>query len=121
MPTLERVKAFIRTVEAGMYVDAIEKFYTAHASMAENITPPRNGRERLVKHENMVLAAHKAIRCQCLEPPLVAENSVAIRWRFDFEYHDGSSKTLEEIAWQRWEGDRIAEERFIYDPSQMAS
>jgi hypothetical protein len=25
---------------------------------------------------------------------------------------------LEELAWQRWEGERIAEERFFYDPRQ---
>jgi len=25
---------------------------------------------------------------------------------------------MEELAWQRWEGDRIAEEEFFYDPAQ---
>jgi hypothetical protein len=25
---------------------------------------------------------------------------------------------MEELAWQRWEGERIAEEQFFYDPAQ---
>jgi hypothetical protein len=25
---------------------------------------------------------------------------------------------MEELAWQRWEGERIAEETFFYDPAQ---
>jgi hypothetical protein len=27
---------------------------------------------------------------------------------------------LEEIAWQTWRGDQLIEERFFYDPKQMA-
>jgi hypothetical protein len=26
---------------------------------------------------------------------------------------------MEELAYQRWEGERIAEERFFYDPAQL--
>ncbi|AMP00956.1 hypothetical protein CAter10_3447 [Collimonas arenae] len=32
--------------------------------------------------------------------------------------HDGRSFQLEEIAYQLWRGDKIAEERFYYDPGQ---
>jgi hypothetical protein len=27
---------------------------------------------------------------------------------------------MEELAWQRWDGERIAEEQFFYDPAQLA-
>jgi hypothetical protein len=33
---------------------------------------------------------------------------------------DGSSRTLAEIAWQTWRGDRLIEELFFYHPRQMA-
>ena len=33
---------------------------------------------------------------------------------------DGSVTQMEELAWQRWEGERIAEEMFFYDPAQRA-
>ncbi|PMW26743.1 polyketide cyclase, partial [Pseudomonas sp. MPR-E5] len=26
---------------------------------------------------------------------------------------------LEEIAWQTWQGDKLIEERFFYDPKQV--
>jgi hypothetical protein len=26
---------------------------------------------------------------------------------------------MEELAYQRWEGERIAEEKFFYDPAQL--
>ncbi len=43
---------------------------------------------------------------------------VVIRWIFRFEWLDGSVTRMEELAWQRWEGERIAEEQFFYDPAQ---
>lgn len=43
-----------------------------------------------------------------------------IRWIFDFVWLDGSVTHMEELAYQRWEGERIAEETFFYDPAQKA-
>ena len=45
-------------------------------------------------------------------------DQAAIRWAFVFTRHDGKSFRMEELALQRWQGDRIAEERFFYDPEQ---
>ena len=33
---------------------------------------------------------------------------------------DGRATRLEELADQRWEGEKIAEEQFFYDPAQLA-
>ena len=44
---------------------------------------------------------------------------MVIRWVFEFEWLDGRSGRMEELVWQRWEGERIAEEKFFYDPAQM--
>ena len=38
---------------------------------------------------------------------------------FHFNSHDGGSTTMEELAYQRREGERIARESFFYDPAQM--
>ncbi len=35
-----------------------------------------------------------------------------------FEWLDGSVTQMEELAYQRWEGECIAEETFFYDPAQ---
>ena len=36
----------------------------------------------------------------------------------EFVWQDGSRTRMEELAYQRWEGERIAEETFFYDPAQ---
>ena len=36
----------------------------------------------------------------------------------EFEWTDGSVTRMEELAYQRWEGECIAEEQFFYDPAQ---
>ena len=55
-----------------------------------------------------------------MRPAFVQGDHVAIRWIFEFDWLDGSSSRIEEIAWQRWSGERIASEQFFYDPAQMA-
>ena len=37
---------------------------------------------------------------------------------FHFEWLDGTVTHMEEPAYQRWEGERIAAETFFYDPAQ---
>jgi len=53
-------------------------------------------------------------------PALVHGDHVVIRWVFEFTGRDGMVRRLEELAWQRWQGERIVEEQFFYDPAQFA-
>jgi hypothetical protein len=50
---------------------------------------------------------------------LVDGDVVVVRWIFRFEGHDGRVRELEELAYQRWDGERIAQEEFFYDPAQF--
>ena len=118
MPSRERVMALIAMVEQGKYVEAIEEFYTEDATMQENGEPPRGGRQRLVEGERKVLAAHKEARTLPGSSFVLDGDQVVIRWTFVFTRLDGRSFRMEELALQRWRGDRIAEERFFYDPEQ---
>jgi hypothetical protein len=120
MPSQNVVDRFVATVVGGDYVGAIERFYAPGASMQENQQPPRVGREALVRQEQGVINAFASITCEIVGPPLIAGDHVAIQWRFAFTPAGGQTRRLQEIAWQRWEGDQIAEETFFYDPSQMA-
>ena len=45
MPTPETLERFIARVEENVHVEAVEKFYTANASMQENQSAPRLGRD----------------------------------------------------------------------------
>jgi len=119
MPNPDVVERFVATVTSGDYVGAIERFYACGASMQENQDAPRVGRDGLVRHEQGIMGAFESITCEIVGAPLIAGDHVAIQWRFGFTPRGGLTLTLSEIAWQRWEEDRIAEEIFFYDPRQI--
>ena len=89
--------------------------------MQENQSAPRVGRANLVKGEQKVMERAKSLTSTCVRPALLQGDHVVIRWIFRFEWQDGSRTVMEELAWQRWEGERIAEETFFYDPAQRVS
>ena len=118
MPTSETIERFITLVEENAHAEAVEEFYTADASMQENQAPPRVGRDAHVANERKVLSRTKTLSSTCVRPVFVNGDRVVIRWIFHFEWRDGTITHMEEIAYQRWEGERIAEETFFYDPAQ---
>ena len=118
MPTAETLERFIAMVERNEHAEACEAFYTEDASMQENQEPPRRGRAAHVANERRILARARAVRSQCVRPVFVHGDHVVIRWIFDFDWLDGSVTHMEELAYQRWDGERIAEETFFYDPAQ---
>ena len=119
MPAPDTLARFIARVEQNAHVEAIEEFYTPQASMQENQSPPRSGRDTLVAHERKVLARARSVSSQCLPPVFVNGDDVVVRWVFRFEWLDGSVTRMEEMACQHWEGERIAAETFFYDPAQQ--
>jgi ketosteroid isomerase-like protein len=118
MPARDRVAAFVAAVEAGRYVEAIEDFYHPDASMQDNQPPPRVGRDRLVADERATMAMFATMKTDPVEDLLIDGDRVMVRWRFTFTPAEGPAMIMEELALQRWDGDRIAEERFFYDPRQ---
>jgi hypothetical protein len=86
--------------------------------MQENQSTPRVGRDAHVANERKVLSRAKSLTSKCIRPVFVNGDLVVIRWKFRFEWLDGSVTQMEELAYQRWEDERIAEETFFYDPAQ---
>jgi hypothetical protein len=119
MPSPETLERFIARVEENAHAEAIEEFYTPDATMRENHAPPRVGRDNLIANERQVLTRAKSVQSRCVRPVLVNGSIVVIRWIFDFEWLDGRATHMEELTYQRWEGERIAEEQFFYDPAQL--
>ncbi len=118
MPTSVTLEKFIARVEQNAHAEALEEFYTENASMQENQSAPRVGREHLVANERNVLARAASLTSTCVRPVFVNGDKVVVRWIFRFEWLNGSVTEMEELAYQRWEGERIAEEQFFYDPAQ---
>ena len=119
MPTVETLERFIACVESNAHVQAIEEFYTEDASMRENMQAPRIGRDTLATQERATLARVRSVQSHCVRPAFVDGDLVVIRWIFRFEGLDGRVRQLEELAYQRWQGERIVQEQFFYDPAQF--
>lgn len=120
MPSAATLEAFIARVESNTHVEAIRDFYTEGASMRENHQPPRTGRDVLMAHEAKMMERVASVRSECVRPVFVNGDHVVIRWIFEFVFKDQSAMRIEELAYQRWDGERIAEEQFFYDPGQLA-
>ena len=59
------------------------------------------------------------MRTRRVETHLVDGDRVVINWVFEMTGQDGATRVMDELALQTWDGDRIATERFYYDPSQI--
>jgi ketosteroid isomerase-like protein len=118
MPTRERVQAFVDMVERGEYVEAIHQFYTDDATMQENLGEVRTGRQALAEYEDETLKRVTSITTRPGSTFAIDGDRVIVHWVFDIVQGDGKTFTLDELAYQTWRGDRIASERFYYDPAQ---
>jgi ketosteroid isomerase-like protein len=118
MPSSQTLERFVALVEQNAHVEAVDQFYTENSSMQENQAPPRIGRAAHAEAERHILSKTKSMSSRCVRPVFVSADRVVIRWQFRFEFRDGSVMQMEELAYQRWEGERIAEETFFYDPAQ---
>jgi SnoaL-like domain len=119
MPSLKTVESFVSLVEEGKTVEAMVRFYAEQASMQENAAAPRVGKSALIKHEEDALASITSLKSTCVRPIFVSGDFVVIRWIFEIKDKTGKATRFEELAYQRWEGDLMAEERFFYDPAQL--
>lgn len=119
MPTPQTLERFIARVEENAHAEAIAEFYAEDASMQENQAAPRRGRDSLVAHERKVMDRARSVRSTCVRPVFVDGPIVVVRWVFEFEWRDGTRTRIEELAYQRWQGERVAEEQFFYDPAQL--
>lgn len=118
MPTHKQIQDFVADVLSNDHVGAIERWYDAAASMQENQSEPRRGRDRLIAEESAMLGSLASVRTELIGSPIVNGDFAAIRWRFTFQRPDGTRMTMEEVAWQEWRDDRIIREQFFYDPGQ---
>lgn len=119
MPTRERVAALIALVEEGMLIDALHEFYDENAQARDNLDPPLQGRHRLIASAQHLLRSVRGLRVRALDWRLDGDRT-RIRWRYEFTGHDGRRQSQEEVAQQRWRGDRIVEEHTQYDTAQQS-
>jgi ketosteroid isomerase-like protein len=119
MPSQKTLDDFVALVVSGKHDEALERFYTEDATMQDNLGEIRKGRDAMVARERAFMSRFTDIRTTCVKPVFVSGHFVVIHWIFEFVRAEGSIMRIEELARQRWQGEKIAEERFYFDPSQM--
>jgi hypothetical protein len=119
MPTQKTLDDFVALVVSGKHDEALERFYTEDATMQDNLGEVRKGLDSLVARERAFMSRFTEIRTTCVKPVFVSRDFVVIHWIFEFVRAEGSVIRIEELAHQRWQGEKITEERFYFDPSQM--
>jgi hypothetical protein len=119
MPSSDTLERFIARVEEGAHAEAIAEFYVEQGAIRENLAAPRIGRSDLIAHERKVLGRARSVHTTCVRPWFVNRSHAVVRWIFRFEWLDGSITTLHELSWQTWDGERLVEEQFFYDPAQL--
>ncbi|TMM53611.1 nuclear transport factor 2 family protein [Maribacter algarum] len=119
MPLKKTIERFIEAVENDPHDQVIERFYTIDASIQENQNPPRIGLENLVAYERNILNKASFVSSKYQKPFFQIEDKVVILWNFKFEWKDGTISEINEIAYQKWKGEKIYQEQFYYDPKQF--
>ena len=118
-PSTARVRSFIRRVEQRDFVGAIVHFYHEDAEMQENMGPIRKGREALLANEMDILIRYGKIPGCRAESFAINGRQVFINWVIELNIPGAGRRTLNEVAMQDWEADRIIRERFYYDPGLL--
>jgi hypothetical protein len=72
-----------------------------------------------VANERAVLNKIQSVSSRCVRPIFVDGDHVVIRWIFKFTWKDGTGSQIEELAYQKWNGELIQQEQFFYDPKQL--
>jgi hypothetical protein len=99
MPATETLERFIARVEQNDHAGAVEEFYLPDASLQENQSAPRIGRDTQIKRERDLLTKARTISSRCVRPVFISGDRVVIRWQFRFDWLDGTATQMEEIAY----------------------
>jgi ketosteroid isomerase-like protein len=122
MSVRENVEKLVALVQRGEFLEAIETFYAADATMQENTSqPPRVGLQALLAGERKALERFKILHAHHAASYVVDGNRAAINWIFEVTEQSGIRYILDEIAYQEWQDGKIIRERFYYDPAQRST
>ncbi len=117
MSYLDQAKAMYQMVGQGQMAEAFEKFYDENVVMVEpngDTTEGKNAnREREKKFSESVKEMHgggvNGITSNEEESITMVE-----AW-MDITFQDGNRMKIEEVAVQKWNGDKIVHERFYFN------
>ena len=114
-----RVDTLNTMIQQGRIMEAMEEFYAADVVMAENDTEPTVGLADNLEREQAFVNNTQWHGLE-LKDVVVDGNTSMVRWWMDFTNSEyGQRLAFTQVAYQRWEDGKIAEERFYYTPAPV--
>ena len=105
----------------GQMMEAFEQFYHDNVVVVDGNMPPRNGkdaqREALNEWQKTVKEVHAA-GIGAITANEETNTSCVESW-MEATFADGKRVKMEEVAVQKWDGDKIIHERFYYTMPDM--
>lgn len=100
----------------GDILGAFEHYYHDDCVMLDNQNEPTNGKDANRKREQDWLAGVTEFRgAEVKSVGIDAENNTAlVEWIFDYSHKDFGDVYNHQVSIQRWDGDKIIHERFVY-------
>lgn len=122
MNHIEDAKKIYEMIGQGKLLEAFDKYYHNDVVMVEASGEVRKGKEANRKFQNEFLGMIKEVHGSGLRS--VASNdrddvTMVESW-MDVTMKDGNRSKMEEVAVQKWQGEKIIHERFYYNMSPQA-
>lgn len=122
MNHIEDAKKIYAMVAQGKVLDAFEKYYHNDVVMVEATGEERKGKDANRKFQEEFMGMIKEVHGAGVKG--VAANdrddiTMVESW-MDVTMKDGKRSKMEEVAVQKWQGDKIIHERFYYNMQQQA-
>lgn len=114
-----RVDTLNTMIRQGRIMEAMEEFYADDVVMSENDAEPTVGLAANLEREQAFVNNTQWHGLE-LKDVVVDGDTSMVRWWMDFTNSDyGQRLAFTQVAYQRWEDGKIAEERFYYTPAPV--
>ncbi len=112
-----QVKELYDMIFQGQIMEGFEKFYGENVTMIEASGEAFEGKDTNREREKQFVASVKEFHGGGVEGMTSDEEAgitMVENW-MDVTFQDGNRVKMEQIARQKWDGDKIVEERFYYN------
>ena len=117
MSYLQQITEMYDMVQGGQMMDAFEKYYHDDVVMVEATGDVREGKATNREFEMNWLSSVQEVHGGGVNSITSNEETghTAVETWMDITYKDGNRMKMEEVAVQKWKGDKIVHKRFYYN------
>jgi hypothetical protein len=106
-----------RMVLDGKAIEAFDRFYAEDVEMQENDDPPTVGKPANRERELAFFAAVETLHSIALHAAAYTNNVGFSEWTYDLTFRGAARTQMRQVAVRRWQGGKVAHERFYYKGS----